>query len=164
MNSKFSGPENRKKSICFLRNTDLSALSANCAPWLRSGPTEPPPPPHPGSQTCCFRIYEQHSSDLRDANIMLIHVCRRTVQSHVALLHLEGGFCEWRPAAWNVSKRWIEASWPCMLMGVLSSMDLISAWFSDSLISFGAASPSAIGSLIRTEGGKKSHVAGLFID
>lgn len=59
------------------------------------------------------------------------------------------------PAAWNVSKRWIEASWPCMLMGVLSSMDLISAWFSDSLISFGAASPSAIGSLIRIEGGKK---------
>lgn len=100
---------------------------------------------------------------------MLIHVCRRTV----AIAHrfffawketLASG--TWRPEAWNrrgVSKRWIEASWLRMLMGVLSSMEFISAWFPDSLISFGAASPSAIGSLIRIEG-RKSHVAGLFID
>lgn len=50
-----------------------------------------------------------------------------------------------------------------MLMEVFSSLDLISAWFCDALISFGGASPSAIGSVIRIEE-KKSHVAGLFID
>lgn len=145
--SPLSSRNDRRRTFVFLPNTDLSVLSANSALLLWTFRTHPT-----RSITCCFCIYEKQSSDLRDANNMLIYICRGKLESHAAIkppspgkmlleedlcggnLALDGGgggsggyrfsICELK-----------------MCERTFSSMDSVSAWLCESLITFSAAPP-----------------------